>query len=108
FFFSSRRRHTRFSRDWSSDVCSSDLLMLACIGLRLGLDPAVGGQLGRLGVHAAVFAVATAGGAVGAGILAAGGMALVRRRLAREDRKSGGEGKRVDRGGGGVRHRRKT
>src|SRR5690606_39351472 len=25
FFFSSRRRHTRFSRDWSSDVCSSDL-----------------------------------------------------------------------------------
>src|SRR5690606_40270682 len=27
FFFSSRRRHTRFSRDWSSDVCSSDLAM---------------------------------------------------------------------------------
>src|SRR2546422_5090345 len=26
FFFSSRRRHTRCSRDWSSDVCSSDLL----------------------------------------------------------------------------------
>src|SRR5690606_10222806 len=25
FFFSGRRRHTRFSRDWSSDVCSSDL-----------------------------------------------------------------------------------
>src|SRR3989449_7928502 len=25
FFFSSRRRHTRCSRDWSSDVCSSDL-----------------------------------------------------------------------------------
>src|SRR5690606_40529413 len=24
FFFSSRRRHTSFSRDWSSDVCSSD------------------------------------------------------------------------------------
>src|SRR5690606_39760115 len=24
-FFTSRRRHTRFSRDWSSDVCSSDL-----------------------------------------------------------------------------------
>src|SRR5690606_40987518 len=28
FFFSSRRRHTRFSRDWSSDVCSSDLLCI--------------------------------------------------------------------------------
>src|SRR5207302_7261446 len=27
-FFSSRRRHTRFSRDWSSDVCSSDLCSL--------------------------------------------------------------------------------
>src|SRR5690606_39715030 len=27
FLFSSRRRHTSFSRDWSSDVCSSDLSM---------------------------------------------------------------------------------
>src|SRR6266550_8230682 len=32
FFFSSRRRHTRCSRDWSSDVCSSDLRAL---GLQL-------------------------------------------------------------------------
>src|SRR5690554_7668866 len=29
FFFSSRRRHTRCGRDWSSDVCSSDLGHLA-------------------------------------------------------------------------------
>src|SRR5207302_3205972 len=28
FFFASRRRHTSFSRDWSSDVCSSDLMNL--------------------------------------------------------------------------------
>src|SRR5258707_9995462 len=28
FFFSSRRRHTRYWRDWSSDVCSSDLIIL--------------------------------------------------------------------------------
>src|SRR3712207_8728647 len=28
FFFSSRRRHTRYWRDWSSDVCSSDLSIL--------------------------------------------------------------------------------
>src|SRR2546430_8084558 len=28
FFFSSRRRHTRFDCDWSSDVCSSDLSLL--------------------------------------------------------------------------------
>src|SRR5258707_4396022 len=27
FFFSSRRRHTRYWRDWSSDVCSSDLFI---------------------------------------------------------------------------------
>src|SRR2546429_9896156 len=31
FFFSSRRRHTRCSRDWSSDVCSSDLDHQNCI-----------------------------------------------------------------------------
>src|SRR5690606_40215616 len=38
FFFSSRRRHTRFSRDWSSDVCSSDLayaINLLVAGLQL-------------------------------------------------------------------------
>src|SRR5206468_7805432 len=29
FFFSSRRRHTRSDRDWSSDVCSSDLVVKA-------------------------------------------------------------------------------
>src|SRR5690625_6122091 len=28
FFFTSRRRHTRWPRDWSSDVCSSDLVEL--------------------------------------------------------------------------------
>src|SRR5699024_11806110 len=35
FFFSSRRRHTRSKRDWSSDVCSSDLYFSvfgACVG----------------------------------------------------------------------------
>src|SRR3989449_7473700 len=36
FFFSSRRRHTRCSRDWSSDVCSSDLLLEA--SAKLGDD----------------------------------------------------------------------
>src|SRR2546430_8994566 len=34
FFFSSRRRHTRFDCDWSSDVCSSDL---ADMGRQIGL-----------------------------------------------------------------------
>src|SRR5690606_40545611 len=39
FFFSSRRRHTRFSRDWSSDVCSSDLR----------ISDVIEGQLGEVG-----------------------------------------------------------
>src|SRR3712207_4546400 len=30
-FFSSRRRHTRYWRDWSSDVCSSDLVLVATV-----------------------------------------------------------------------------
>src|SRR5260370_25704116 len=34
FFFSSRRRHTRFKCDWSSDVCSSDLRILSFLMLR--------------------------------------------------------------------------
>src|SRR5699024_11677543 len=32
FFFSSRRRHTRSKRDWSSDVCSSDLALVNLYG----------------------------------------------------------------------------
>src|SRR5690625_5699540 len=36
FFFSSRRRHTRWPRDWSSDVCSSDL---SGAGASLGGEP---------------------------------------------------------------------
>src|SRR5207302_7091676 len=35
FFFSSRRRHTRFSRDWSSDVCSSDLTIQNSLDITL-------------------------------------------------------------------------
>src|SRR2546422_6143278 len=38
FFFSSRRRHTRCSRDWSSDVCSSDLYAnLGAVYRKLGM-----------------------------------------------------------------------
>src|SRR5690349_23043601 len=36
FFFSSRRRHTRSLRDWSSDVCSSDL------ATEVGIKPIIG------------------------------------------------------------------
>ena len=41
FFFSSRRRHTRYIGDWSSDVCSSDLPpLLLLTGSRCGSAPA--------------------------------------------------------------------
>src|SRR5690606_7121302 len=73
FFFSSRRRHTRFSRDWSSDVCSSDLDIvpkraalraaqhaldrrpIACKGARFevfALEPSGPGQYLRRAPHA--------------------------------------------------------
>src|SRR5437870_104035 len=64
FFFSSRRRHTRWPRDWSSDVCSSDLFLASGTakyllgtpgidflyvrqGLREQLEPTVTGWFGR-------------------------------------------------------------
>src|SRR5690606_4852547 len=52
FFFASRRRHTRFSRDWSSDVCSSDLEAVTA-GEELGLVAVLSDEadrfLGRTG-----------------------------------------------------------
>src|SRR2546427_11344030 len=42
FFFSSRRRHTRFDCDWSSDVCSSDLMPAADGHVLERLDPCAG------------------------------------------------------------------
>src|SRR5258707_5668327 len=41
FFFSSRRRHTRYWRDWSSDVCSSDLAVAMCHRKAVGADAGV-------------------------------------------------------------------
>src|SRR5690606_21875277 len=56
FFFSSRRRHTRFSRDWSSDVCSSDLnlvhyVLLAPAEVRVPPDPNIGGSWTLYATH---------------------------------------------------------
>src|SRR2546430_3905824 len=45
FFFSSRRRHTRFDCDWSSDVCSSDLV------LRMRLTPGAASRLNEFTQH---------------------------------------------------------
>src|SRR5687768_17706912 len=54
FFFSSRRRHTRCSRDWSSDVCSSDLLeskQFAALGRAIrGSVMIMGPMLARFGM----------------------------------------------------------
>src|SRR5690242_20989377 len=47
FFFSSRRRHTRLTCDWSSDVCSSDLERIS----RRGFDGAAIQQHGKAAVH---------------------------------------------------------
>src|SRR3712207_1980062 len=42
FFFSSRRRHTRYWRDWSSDVCSSDLTFLTTLFLPIQVAVGIG------------------------------------------------------------------
>src|SRR5256886_12417460 len=55
FFFSSRRRHTRFDCDWSSDVCSSDLSIPAVSRIAFvwggmgGIGSAICRRLGRAG-----------------------------------------------------------
>src|SRR5206468_4566758 len=46
FFFSSRRRHTRSDRDWSSDVCSSDLASVARSRKRRVVRSGVAGERG--------------------------------------------------------------
>src|SRR3989440_3261114 len=53
FFFSSRRRHTRSDRDWSSDVCSSDLALVT-VHTSLGSGTAVVPAGASTGAHEAV------------------------------------------------------
>src|SRR5438105_12231120 len=48
FFFSSRRRHTRSTRDWSSDVCSSDLIVSLIATLCFALSRLLRSPLGGL------------------------------------------------------------
>src|SRR5204863_673224 len=56
FFFSSRRRHTRSLRDWSSDVCSSDLLDRRPAGVargeRVTIIAATSGDTGGAAIEA--------------------------------------------------------
>src|SRR5437870_6620121 len=71
FFFSSRRRHTRWPRDWSSDVCSSDLRPACRFGAKPGGSGAAGDERGggagracdgRAGARSAGGHVAPGGG----------------------------------------------
>src|SRR5439155_13158373 len=57
-FFTSRRRHTRWPRDWSSDVCSSDLLDLSNDEALLNEDLFAPG-LRKMGAFAGAAALAT-------------------------------------------------
>src|SRR5437868_472836 len=58
FFFSSRRRHTRSKRDWSSDVCSSDLQELD--KAKLALEVAKVQQAGEAAANQHKVAMKTA------------------------------------------------
>src|SRR3712207_7510445 len=53
FFFSSRRRHTRYWRDWSSDVCSSDLLKDS------GIEPGLEGKVENSGAEQVIVDLGT-------------------------------------------------
>src|SRR3712207_9463008 len=91
FFFSSRRRHTRYWRDWSSDVCSSDLLRRQVVGqaLAAGFGRRMEQRHGMQQVDA--------------------GLAVVQRpqRRQRGDRKSVVQGKSVELGGRRILKKKK-
>src|SRR4051794_41350797 len=107
-FFSSRRRHTRWTGDWSSDVCSSDLE-----GRQLVLQTAP--FFPRYGLGAALFVGAGAQGNPGAQLHLApayGGsgkppQSRIAPPRAGEDRKSVVKGKRGEFGGGRVIKKKK-
>src|SRR2546430_9699192 len=86
FFFSSRRRHTRFDCDWSSDVCSSDLANPE----RLAKGDAIRFHADVRGAIAAGDAAAALNG-IAADISGAADFILSRGGLARSEERRGGE-----------------
>src|SRR5690606_41017753 len=58
FFFSSRRRHTSFSRDWSSDVCSSDLALTAAYTAVSGAEQPHRQDVGKAAFESIIKAIA--------------------------------------------------
>src|SRR3712207_8338143 len=100
FFFSSRRRHTRYWRDWSSDVCSSDLRCrilvprLQAFEVQDGQSSQRADDAGRLRVHGCIEG--------------AGEARQVQVQVAQGDRKSVVEGKSVDLGGRRILKKKHT
>src|SRR5205085_8230956 len=66
FFFSSRRRHTRFDCDWSSDVCSSDLILQVASIPTVNITLQVGAVSEQVKVEANAALVETQTTSVGA------------------------------------------
>src|SRR5699024_11557447 len=80
FFFSSRRRHTRSKRDWSSDVCSSDLVMTRRLHdsnrtMVLAIVSHISGLIALAATVTFVVAILAAAGAGSTGMLGASLMA---------------------------------
>src|SRR5207249_7522865 len=83
FFFSSRRRHTISKRDWSSDVCSSDLIKI----VHEELVTTLGGETGKLAMSSKPPTVVMLAGLQGSGKTTAAGK--LARLLVAEGRKIG-------------------
>src|SRR3989442_4578909 len=92
FFFSSRRRHARCGRDWSSDVCSSDLTFDLNISQKGGIQagPVLNIKASKVELNPSGGAGAAAGGGGGAAAGAGAGAA------------SGGSGGAAAGAGGGA------
>src|SRR5699024_12777363 len=64
FFFESRRRHTISKRDWSSDVCSSDLLLTVTLAVVLASGNPMASTTARVTVSRVVRPVTPSSGAI--------------------------------------------
>src|SRR3712207_8874354 len=102
FFFSSRRHHTRYWRDWSSDVCSSDLPeeRIAVVTSVPAVFWVAISQAGFADVDVSGVRFTTYGGApIAPDLVQRIKRAFPAARVGNGDRKSVGEGKSVDLGG---------
>src|SRR5256885_7717239 len=87
FFFSSRRRHTRLQGDWSSDVCSSDLVWSGWSGGSLAA------RVGTIDARNSPGAARVPGQTVEVFVAGEGGRTLAERRPRSEERRVGKEGR---------------